>query len=95
MSKAEPTVTNNPDGSITESYKLSEMNSEQLVTLLQGTNRQREKLRDDAKTLQGLLAQRLKQERHAAALKQLEEMEAGISGQAPGVTFEALAAAKT
>ncbi len=86
---AEPTVTKNSDGSITESYKLSEMTSDQLVRLIQAKGRERDKIREDMIKLRSLLDARLKKERVAHLQKQMDELQATIDGTALGAVIEA------
>lgn len=85
---ADPTVTKNEDGSTTASYKLSEMTSDQLVALLQTLGRKRDAIRDDMTKLQALLRERLKKERVAHLQAQIDEINKGIDGEAPGAVIE-------
>lgn len=87
----EPTVTKNADGSITRSYKLSEMTSDQLALLIQAKGRERDKIREDMAKLQALLRERLKKERVAHLQKEVDALQASMDGEAPGAVIEALA----
>ena len=89
---AKPTVTNNADGSVTESYKLSEMDVEQLVTLSQGVGRQIDKLRQQRADLKALIDKKLHEQRHASVKAEIARLQAQIDGDAPGAVIEASAA---
>ena len=92
---AKPTRTEHKDGSVTESYKLSEMNVEQLTMLSQAVGRKIDALRDQRADLKKLIDAKLAKRNDAIA--QIAKLQASLSeeesvdGTAPGAVIEASA----
>ncbi len=89
--KAKPTETKNADGSTTHSYKLSEMDVEQLVMLSQAVGRQIDKLREQRADLKVLIDKKIEEERRARLSDEIQRLQEKIDGEAPGAVIEASA----
>ncbi len=97
---AQPTTTQNPDGSTTASFKLSEMNLEQLEQVNQALMRKREELREQQLHIRKLIEAKLEEKRVDDLNVQIAALEAQrdgkgapapVDGVAPGAVIEAKA----
>lgn len=86
---AKPTEVDNADGSTTATYKLSEMNVEQLVQVNQALGLKIDKLRADRLKLNDLIAKKLVAERRAGVVAEIERLQKQLDGDAPGAVIEA------
>lgn len=92
---AVPTITQNEDGSTTQSYKLSEMSLDQLVMLNQALGRKKDEIRTQQLQLRVLIDKKTREQSVAHLRKQIEDIERGvINGEAPGAVLEVQASTK-
>lgn len=89
---AKATETKNDDGSITQSYKLSEMSVEQLAMVNQAIGRQIDKLREDRLKINELIKARIAKDRRDVAMAEIARLQAQVDGEAPGAVIEATVA---